>query len=153
MTHSYGDSVSFDLYGNDGLFGPYSDGDSSGPYGNCDSADPFDNSDLFDTSSDGKITDESNISIDLGLFGMKEFEKTSRSSYYEKYGPTSSFTKATINTKKITSVFKIGNQATIIRPDEIEQISSNSEDEIINKDTYQIDKKNMKSKRTIRKAI
>ncbi|CAI2180627.1 7841_t:CDS:2, partial [Funneliformis geosporum] len=133
---SYGDSVSFDLYGNDGLFGPYSDGDSSGPYGNCDSADPFDNSDLFDTSSDGKITDESNISIDLGLFGMKEFgeeekikrgcymtEKTSRSSYYEKYGPTSSFTKATINTKKITSVFKIGNQATIIRPDEIEQIS------------------------------
>ena len=64
--------------------------------------------------------------------------KTSRSSYYEKYGPTGSFIKAAVNTKKITSFFKISNQATIIQSD---GISSNSENEISNKDTYQIDKR------------
>ena len=64
--------------------------------------------------------------------------KTLRSSYYEKYELTSLFTKAAVNTKKITSFFKVSNQATIIQPDEI---SSNSENKIINKDTYQIDKR------------
>jgi len=64
--------------------------------------------------------------------------KTSRSSYYEKYRPTGSFTKAAINTKKITSFFKVSNQVIIIQPN---KISSNSKNEIINKDTYQIDKR------------
>ncbi|CAG8757296.1 9547_t:CDS:2, partial [Funneliformis caledonium] len=48
----------------------------------------------------------------------KEERKTSRSSYYEKYGPTGSFTKAAVNTKKIT-FFKVRNQATIIQSDGI----------------------------------
>ena len=68
-------------------------------------------------------------------------EKTSRSNYYEKYELTSLFTKAAINTKKITNFFKINDQIANIQLNKIEQISSNSEDEVNNRNTYQIDEK------------
>ncbi|CAI2195692.1 4570_t:CDS:2, partial [Funneliformis geosporum] len=55
--------------------------------------------------------------------------KIPRSSYYEKYGPTGLFTKAAVNTKKITNFFKINDQAANVQLNEIEQISSDSEDE------------------------
>ncbi|CAI2167466.1 13230_t:CDS:2, partial [Funneliformis geosporum] len=97
LFNSYGDGGSFGLYGNGSLFGPYS-------Y----DTNPFDNGDLFGTSGDGKIADESNIKSELEKIKRSRYMtgKTSRSSYYEKYGPTGSFTKTAVNTKKITSFFK-----------------------------------------------
>ncbi|CAG8751396.1 13406_t:CDS:2, partial [Dentiscutata erythropus] len=54
----------------------------------------------------------------------KNEDKTPKSTYYNKYRPTSIFTKAAVGTKKITSFFTSLQPS---NPNDLEEISDNSD--------------------------
>ncbi len=143
-----------------GIFIPFNNDETTGSKINLESYDEeFGEEEWGDDEDSGWDDDDDTEKIqnlknkDLKLVWKKDSElekikrgryvtgKTPRSSYYEKYGPTGLFTKAAVNTKKITNFFKISDQVANIQLNEIEQISSDSEDEVNNRNTYQIDEK------------
>ncbi|GBB90989.1 hypothetical protein RclHR1_18070004 [Rhizophagus clarus] len=71
--------------------------------------------------------------------------KIPKSTYYDKYGPNGTLTKAAAGTEKITIFFKISNtQVTnpqLSKTDTLEVFSSNSESEVVNPYTYKITEK------------
>jgi hypothetical protein len=77
--------------------------------------------------------------------GPYKIGKTPKSTYYDKYGPNGSLTKAAAGTKKITNFFKINDTQTtnpqLLNPDVLEDSSSDSESEVVNPYTYQITEK------------
>ena len=80
--------------------------------------------------------------------------KTPKSTHYNKYGPTGSFTKAAAGTKKITSFFmKNDTQATDSQSSEPIEIdaSSDSESEVIDPYTYRINEKLQELKEQLEK--
>jgi len=73
--------------------------------------------------------------------GPYKIGKTPKSTFYDKYGPNGSLTKAAAGTKKITNFFKISDIQTT-NSDTLESTSSDSESEvIINPYTCQITEK------------
>ncbi|GBB89896.1 hypothetical protein RclHR1_16730003 [Rhizophagus clarus] len=77
--------------------------------------------------------------------GLYEIGKIPKSTYYDKYGPNGTLTKAAAGTEKITNFFKISNtQVTnpqLSKTDTLEVFSSNSESEVVNPYTYKITEK------------
>ncbi len=71
--------------------------------------------------------------------------KTPKSTYYDKYDPNGSLTKTAADTTKITNFFNINDtqstKSQILKPDILEDSSSDSESEIFNPYTYQIAEK------------
>ena len=73
--------------------------------------------------------------------GPYKIGKTPKSTFYDKYGPNGSLTKAAAGTKKITNFFKVSDIQTT-NSDTLESTSSDSESEvIINPYTCQITEK------------
>ncbi|PKK56343.1 hypothetical protein RhiirC2_721924, partial [Rhizophagus irregularis] len=77
--------------------------------------------------------------------GPYKIGKTPKSTYYDKYGPNGTLTKAAAGTEKITNFFKISStQVTnpqLSRADTLEVFSSDSESEVVNPYIYKITEK------------
>ncbi|GES73102.1 hypothetical protein RCL_jg2158.t1 [Rhizophagus clarus] len=82
---------------------------------------------------------------DEEAWGDDDDSKIPKSTYYDKYGPNGTLTKAAVSTEKITNFFKISNtQVTnpqLSKTDTLEVFSSNSESKVVNPYTYKITEK------------
>ncbi|POG61994.1 hypothetical protein GLOIN_2v1785920 [Rhizophagus irregularis DAOM 181602=DAOM 197198] len=89
------------------------------------------------------------------LQGPYKTSKTPKSTYYDKYGPNGTLTKAAAGTEKITNFFKISStQVTnpqLSRADTLEVFSSDSESEVVNPYIYKITEKIKNLKKQLEK--
>ncbi|GES96660.1 hypothetical protein RCL_jg14675.t1 [Rhizophagus clarus] len=130
----------------------YNDDDSSDFFadGSCyfnDNSDPFNDNGGSSSSfvDDILVVWKDDNQLEKMKQGPYKIGKIPKSTYYDKYGPNGTLTKAATDTEKITNFFKISNtQVTnpqLSKTDTLEVFSSNSESKVVNPYTYKITEK------------